>query len=214
MLRKTASMTLIPSPQSFARWRAAISRTALAMWTAETVAIALCGAGAAAASLAFVGGVRGVAGAGLALLMAAIAAVDLRRFIIPDELTVAALAIGLMYVAFDEFGPPLYAFGGAVLRGVVTGLLFFGLRELYRRLRGREGIGLGDVKLAGVAGVWLDWSIIPIAIEIAALAAIGAYLVRHVGSGRAMRPGMRLPFGLFLAPAIWVGWFLEAALLL
>ena len=49
---------------------------------------------------------------------------------------------------------------------------FFGLWALYRRLRGREGIGLGDVKLAGVAGVWLDWPTIPVAVEIAALAAL------------------------------------------
>ena len=50
------------------------------------------------------------------------------------------------------------AVGIALLRGAVLALLFLGLRALYRRLRGRDGIGLGDVKLAGVAGAWLDWT--------------------------------------------------------
>ena len=83
-----------------------------------------------------------------------------------------------------------------------------------RWLRGREGIGLGDVKLAGVAGAWLDWPIIPIAIEIAAVAALGAYLIRHFCFRRAVRPTTRMPFGLFLAPAIWIGWLLETMPLL
>jgi len=96
----------------------------------------------------------------------------------------------------------------------VLALAFFGLRAVYRRLRGRHGIGLGDVKLAGVAGVWLDWSIIPVAIEIAAVAALGTYLIRHLWFRRALRPTTRLPFGLFLAPAIWIGWLLETTLLL
>jgi len=49
----------------------------------------------------------------------------------------------------------------------LLGLAFLGLRALYRRLRGREGIGLGDLKLAGVAAVWLDCLIVPIAVETA-----------------------------------------------
>ena len=57
----------------------------------------------------------------------------------------------------------------ALLRGAVLALLFLGLRVLYRRVRGRDGIGLGDVKLAGVVGAWLGWVTIPIAVEIAAL---------------------------------------------
>ena len=100
------------------------------------------------------------------------------------------------------------------LRGAVSALVFLGVRAVYRWLRGREGIGLGDVKLAGVAGAWLDWPIIPIAIEIAAVAALGAYLIRHFCFRRAVRPTTRMPFGLFLAPAIWIGWFLETTLLL
>jgi leader peptidase (prepilin peptidase)/N-methyltransferase len=166
-----------------------------------------------AASIVLVSDSRGAWGAGLAVLMVAIAAVDARRFIIPDELTAAALALGLAYAAVgDEMWAQ--ALAAAVLRGAVPALAFLGVRAGYRRWRGREGIGLGDVKLAGVAGVWLDWSTIPIAIEIAAVAALAAYLILQYYFRRTVRPTTRLPFGLFLAPAIWIAWILETTLLL
>jgi leader peptidase (prepilin peptidase)/N-methyltransferase len=79
-------------------------------------------------------------------------------------------------------------------------------------LRGREGLGWGDVKLAGVAGVWLDLVMLPIAIEIAALGAIAVYLWRQYSRSRPLRLESRLPFGAFLAPSIWLGWLLEASL--
>jgi leader peptidase (prepilin peptidase)/N-methyltransferase len=79
-------------------------------------------------------------------------------------------------------------------------------------VRGREGIGLGDVKLAGAAGVWLAWTTIPVAIEIAALAALAVYVGRQFAGGRVMSATARMPFGLFLAPAIWIGWLLEMTL--
>jgi leader peptidase (prepilin peptidase) / N-methyltransferase len=145
--------------------------------------------------------------------MVAIASVDARRFIIPDELTAAALALGLAYAAVEDTDTWAQALAWAVLRGAIPALAFFAVRAGYRRWRGREGIGLGDVKLAGVAGVWLDWPTIPIAIEIAALAALGTYMVRHFYLRGTVRPTMRLPFGLFLAPAIWIAWILDAALL-
>jgi leader peptidase (prepilin peptidase)/N-methyltransferase len=165
------------------------------------------------ASLVLVPDWRGVWGAGLAVLMVAIAAVDGRRFIIPDELTAAALALGLSYAAVEDIDVWGQALAWSVLRGVVPALAFFAVRAGYRWWRGREGIGLGDVKLAGVAGVWLDWPTIPISIEIAAVAALGAYLILHLYSRRAVRPTTRLPFGLFLAPAIWIAWILETTLL-
>jgi len=166
------------------------------------------------ASVVLVHDSRGAWGAGLGVLMVAIAAVDARRFIIPDELTVAALALGLAYAAVEDSEIWAQALAWSVLRGVVPALAFLGVRAGYRRWRGREGIGLGDVKLAGVAGVWLDWPTIPIAIEIAAVAALGAYLIMHFSFHRTVRPTTRLPFGLFLAPAIWIAWILDTTLLL
>jgi len=155
----------------------------------------------------------GILGAGLAVLMVAIAAADARRFIIPDELSAAALILGLVYAVTEDRDVWAQALAWSAVRGAVSALIFLAVRVLYRRLRGRDGIGLGDVKLAGVAGVWLDWSFIPIAIELAAVAALGAYMIRHFYFRRVLRPTTRMPFGLFLAPAIWISWLLETTLL-
>jgi leader peptidase (prepilin peptidase)/N-methyltransferase len=168
------------------------------------------GAAAAAASIVAVPGSAGWFGAGLALTMLAIAAVDARRFIIPDPLNAAGLVLGLAYAVVQGRADPFNALAAAVLRASVLALTFWTLRLLYARLRGRDGLGFGDVKLAGVAGVWLDWAVMPIAIEIAALSALAVYAVRRYWLGRPMRATTRLPFGLFFAPAIWVGWLLQA----
>jgi leader peptidase (prepilin peptidase)/N-methyltransferase len=84
---------------------------------------------------------------------------------------------------------------------------FFAFRVAYRRLRGFEGIGLGDVKLAAVAGVWLDWADLPIAVDIAAVSALAAALCGRL-AGRELGLTGKLPFGAFFAPAIWVCWLL------
>src|SRR5262249_35261967 len=150
---------------------------------------------------------------GLALLMIAIAAADARWFIIPDELSAAALLLGLAHAAWLTADTMAVALGVAVLRGVLLALAFWTLRFVYRRLRGREGIGLGDVKLAGVAGVWLDWPTMPVAVEIAALAALAVCATRYLQGARSLDATTRLPFGLFFAPAIWLAWLLEATVL-
>ncbi len=206
---------MILSPPLLARWCASVSRTASAMRAVHVIVVASVALFiGVVASVVLVPDSRGAWGAGLAVLMVAIAAVDARRFIIPDELTAAALALGLVYAAVEDSEIWAQALAWSVFRGVVPALAFLGVRAGYRRWRGREGIGLGDVKLAGVAGVWLDWLTIPIAIEIAAVAALGAYLIMHFYFRRIVRPTTRLPFGLFLAPAIWIACILDTTLLL
>lgn len=177
-------------------------------------AAAAAAAGACAlTTLVLVPGAGGAFGAGLAVLMIAVAAVDARAFIIPDELTAAALALGAVYAAVQggDLQSWPHALGVAALRGAAPALAFLALRAGYRAWRGLEGIGLGDVKLAAVAGVWLDWPLIAVAVDIAALAALAAFLAMHVAGGRAVRRRTRLPFGLFLAPAIWLAFLADTA---
>ena len=162
------------------------------------------GAALAAISIWAVPGAKGIVGAGLALIMLAIAASDLRHLIIPNELNAAALALGLVNAALDA--PVVENLGTAVVRGAVALLFFWGIRVAYRRWRGREGLGLGDVKLAFIAGVWLDWTLIAVAVEIAALTALFAYGALFFFAKRQVSAATRLPFGLFFAPAIWLSW--------
>jgi len=180
----------------------------LIVWIVGLAALAACAASVIAAP-----GLPGWLGAGLALIAIAIAVIDARFLIIPNELSAAAFALALLNAA--NWAPHVLweSVGMAILRAAVLALLFWALRALYRRIRGREGIGLGDVKLAGVAGAWLAWSTLPIAIEIAALSAIAAIALRHYAAARALDQALKFPFGLFLAPSIWLGWFIEVTLL-
>ncbi|MET4426687.1 A24 family peptidase [Bradyrhizobium sp. RT3a] len=84
------------------------------------------------------------------------------------------------------------------------------LLMLYRYWRGRDGLGLGlglgDVKLAAVCGAWLDLATVMAVIELAALLAIGVYVGNAALQRKRLRATAFLPFGLFLTPAIWIGW--------
>jgi leader peptidase (prepilin peptidase)/N-methyltransferase len=157
-------------------------------------------------------GVDGLFGAFLGLLMSAIAVVDSRRYIIPNELTAAAFALALLRagaVGPDADWPGVV---WAALRAAAIALPLLALMIGYRRWRGRDGLGLGDIKLAAVAGAWLGLPALFAAIELAALAAIGAYLLNAAVKRQPLRSTAFLPFGTFLAPAIWLGWLAEALL--
>lgn len=173
---------------------------------ARAGALALLCLCAMAASVLAAPGVSGVLAAALVPLVVAIACIDARSFLIPDGLNAAGLMLGLVH-AVAAAQPLLDGVLMAGARGAVVGALFYALKAGYRALRKRDGLGLGDVKLAVVMGVWLDWATIPLAIEIAAVSALVVCLWRGLDGGT------RLPFGLFLAPAIWIGWMAERLLL-
>lgn len=170
--------------------------------------IAAAGVSAVAASLYATPGIAGLAGAGLALIMLAIAVIDWRLLMIPDELNALAIALGVSDVCFEQWEDMPAPALNALVRGAGMAALFLAFRVVYRRFRGREGLGLGDVKLAGVAGIWLDWTILPIVVEITALGALGFVALRGIRSRRAPDPLAKLPFGTFFAPSIWLCWLL------
>ena len=197
---ETGALSASDHPPEPAPWWAPHWSLAGAAWGAA----ALC---AAAASMVAAPGWPGVLGAALAVAMIAVAAVDAREFIIPDTLVLAGVLLGLTEAALVDPGHPAAAVAQAALRAFVVALFFFLFRATYRRWRGREGIGLGDVKLAAVGGAWLAWGAVGLAIDVAALAALAAVLVGRL-LGRTCTATTRVPFGLYFAPAIWIAWLL------
>jgi leader peptidase (prepilin peptidase)/N-methyltransferase len=166
----------------------------------------------AAAIVSVVGapGPIGVLGAGLALVMVAIAVVDLRSFIIPDALNAAGLALAVMHAAIRQPDTMVWSVTIALMRGAILAGLFFAVRQVYAHIRQRQGLGLGDVKLAAVAGAWLDWMMLPVVVELAVLVALSSYGMRQLVLGRSISLTTRVPFGASLAPSIWICWMLEA----
>ncbi|QPF93855.1 prepilin peptidase [Bradyrhizobium commune] len=161
------------------------------------------------ASLVTAPGAEGIFGAFLAALMLAVAANDARHYLIPNELTGAALMLALLRAAafVPDTGAEALLWPLARAASVTIPLLL--LMFAYRRWRGRDGLGLGDVKLAAVCGAWLDLATVAAVIELAALLAIGAYVANTALQRKRLRATAFLPFGLFLAPAIWIGWIGE-----
>lgn len=154
------------------------------------------GAGLLLLTLALTLGPRAalVPAAVFALALLAIALIDWDHRIIPDELSVGGLVLGLAARGFTTQG---------VLAGLIGALVGMGSLYLvaaaYRRATGVEGLGGGDVKLAGMIGAFLGWPGVFLTIFAAALAGsvIGLSLI---AAGRGTRR-TALPFGTLLAPA-------------
>jgi leader peptidase (prepilin peptidase)/N-methyltransferase len=118
--------------------------------------------------------------------------VDLRIQLLPDRLTWPLAALGAAVSAAGLGVSPQAALWGAVAGGGALWLIATG----FKLLRGVEGLGLGDVKLVAMAGLWLGWMPLPWMLLGASMAAILLHLALHGG-----RPGHRVAFGPALALA-------------
>jgi leader peptidase (prepilin peptidase) / N-methyltransferase len=150
-----------------------------------------------------------VASAVLAGLMGAIAAEDLRRFTVPDALNALAGLAGLVTVGLAARAAgldPLQNLMLALLQMGLCGGALYLLREAFFRLRNVDGLGLGDVKLAGTAGIWLGWELFAVAVLLAATGALVFVASRRLLDGGWPRE-QRIPLALYLAPSIWAVWF-------
>jgi leader peptidase (prepilin peptidase) / N-methyltransferase len=143
--------------------------------------------------------------------MLAIAAIDARRFIIPDALSLPAIVLGLLasgYLLDPASDQPVSL--DHVIGACLGGAGFWLVREAYRRVRGREGLGLGDVKLAAAAGAWTGWEHLSDVVLLASATALGFSVLLAVGGRKGLSGRERIPFGTFLAPAIWIAWLIHA----
>jgi leader peptidase (prepilin peptidase)/N-methyltransferase len=168
----------------------------------------------------------------LAWGLLALAAVDWLAFRLPDRLTLPLAAAGLIASALlpaaglldDVILAPLrsatqvlpFHVGSAgvemlsrvsvhAFAATAAYLAMALIAWLYLRVRGREGMGFGDAKLAAAAGAWLGLEPLPSVLLLASIAGIIWILVAALIRGRAAL-SQRIPFGLPLSLAIWIVW--------
>jgi leader peptidase (prepilin peptidase)/N-methyltransferase len=138
---------------------------------------------------------------GLGWALLALAAADFKYLLLPDFLTLPLVVAGLLVTwALDPAALAAHAIGAAA--GFVA---VVALRFVYERLRGREGMGLGDAKLLAAAGAWTSWEGLPSILVLAAVSALIFALLRGARAGQLSLVD-RVPFGPFLAGGFWIVW--------
>jgi len=137
-----------------------------------------------------------------------LAVIDQRHFLLPDALTLPLIPAGLLVAwAID---PALVV---SHLVGTLAGFAAFAaIAFAYRRLRWREGLGLGDTKLLAAAGAWLGWQALPGLVVTAAVCALAVALARTV-TGDRLSGTTRIAFGSYLVLAFWLVWLLGPLIL-
>ncbi len=137
----------------------------------------------------------------LGWMLLALAAIDLRHYLLPDALTLPLLVAGLAEAFLDD---PLGLAPRCI--GAAAGFcLFTAVAFAYRRWRGRDGLGEGDGKLLAAAGAWVSWEGLPSVILIGAIASFGLLLIQRQ-RGRPLGLDTALPFGPGLCLGTWLVW--------
>ncbi len=128
----------------------------------------------------------------------AMSVIDIDHKLLPDQLTLPLLWIGLAFNINAAFVPLTDAVIGAIV-GYAS--LWF-VYHLFLLITGKEGMGYGDFKLFALFGAWLGWQLLPQIILIAAVAGavIGVGMIVVRGRDRSIP----IPFGPYLAIAGWI----------
>jgi leader peptidase (prepilin peptidase)/N-methyltransferase len=140
----------------------------------------------------------GLAALAYTWVLLALTFIDFDTQLLPDQLTLPLLWLGLITNAAGGFVSLEAAVVGAVAGYLFLWSTYWG----FKLLTGKEGMGYGDFKLLAAIGAWLGWQVLPATVLIAA--AVG--LVYAIGSSLAGKRENAQPiaFGPFLAIAGWV----------
>ena len=173
--------------------------------------------GLALLALALGGSVASVALSALILwLLLALAICDLLWFRLPNLLSVTLMLTALAWTGLIQPGgipPPPHLLLphslGEALTGALIGVAVFWLIRIgYQKLRGRAGLGLGDIKLmAGLGALCGPW-LLPHLMLLAALLALAGAVIGARRGGRTLKASRALPFGTALCTAAALIWLL------
>ena len=124
--------------------------------------------------------------------------IDLQEKLLPDQITLPLLWIGLFANLSGTFVPLTDAVVGAIAGYLSLWIVFW----IFKALTGKEGMGYGDFKLLAALGAWLGWQMLPMVILLSTAVAAAVGIAGIIFAGRSR--DTTIAFGPFIAVAGWI----------
>ena len=146
----------------------------------------------------------GLAAAAAILLIWALLAltfIDFDTQLLPDDITLPLLWLGIIFNFYNTFTSLNNAVAGAIAGYLVLWSVYW----LFKLFTGKEGMGYGDFKLLAAIGAWLGWPMLPLVIMLSSVvgAVVGITLIVAARHGR----NIPIPFGPYLAGGALIALF-------
>ena len=123
--------------------------------------------------------------------------IDLKHFIIPNELTFPLMIIGFLKSFDPNLNQTIFPnYINSILGGFFGYILIWLVIIIYEKIRKQEGMGLGDAKLMSAIGFWFGWTSIPFTIFIASVVALIFVIPSLINKTRKI--SSQIPFGPYI----------------
>ena len=123
--------------------------------------------------------------------------IDLKHFIIPNELTITLMVIGIIKSIDPDLNYEIFPnFINSVLGGVIGYMLIWLIILFYKKVRNKEGMGLGDAKLLSAIGFWFGWVSLPFILFFSSFIALVSVLPDLIKNKKNLTS--QIPFGPFI----------------
>ena len=123
--------------------------------------------------------------------------IDLKHFIIPNVLTFPLMVIGFLKSFDPNLNQTIFPnYINSLIGGLFGYLIIWSIIFLYKNIRKKEGMGLGDAKLMAVIGFWFGWISIPFTIFISSTVALIIIIPSLINQSKKM--SSEIPFGPYI----------------
>jgi len=134
----------------------------------------------------------------LSWCLIAASGIDISHKLLPDNITLPLLWLGILLALFDVF----VSLEDSVLGAMLGYLSLWSVYMLFKLFTGKEGMGYGDFKLLAMLGAWLGWK--PLLVVILTSSLVGAIVGISMILLKKTERGTQIPFGPYLAAAGWM----------
>ena len=134
----------------------------------------------------------------LTWVLIALTLIDLKKQLLPDNITLPLLWLGILLSLFDVFTD----LNASVIGAMAGYLILWSVYHIFKLLTKKEGMGFGDFKLLGALGAWVGYSYLPQIILVSSIVgSVAGISMLLIGKTKQQQP---IPFGPYLAVAGWI----------